>query len=133
MEARVLRLNPSGQPIEWLNWQDSVCLLARELVCWSLGGIVKRARGGFSRFDGRRTVIEVPSIIACYGDSPITYQRAPALTSPALFIAIIINAFTVATSFPMPIYLAIIFIRAVVVAQIVGKMSWLLASVAIPK
>ena len=34
---RVLRLNVSGQPVEWVSWQDAVCLYARELVVWTLG------------------------------------------------------------------------------------------------
>ena len=28
---RVLRLNVSGQPVEWVSWQEAVCLYAREL------------------------------------------------------------------------------------------------------
>ena len=37
---RILRLNVAGQPVEWLSWQDAVCLYARELVVWTLGDAV---------------------------------------------------------------------------------------------
>lgn len=85
MESRILRLNLSGQPLEWLDWQTTVCLYARELVCWSLGGIVHRIRGGYSRIDGRSTAMELPAIIACYGDSHVRYHYTPPLSNSALF------------------------------------------------
>ena len=46
MEPRILRLNMAGQPIEWLNWRECVNLYARDIVSWTLGGIVRRAHGG---------------------------------------------------------------------------------------
>ena len=85
MESRILRLNLSGQPLEWLDWQTTVYLYARELVCWSLGGVVHRIRGGYSRIDGRPTVMELPAIIACYGDSRVRYHYTPPLSNAALF------------------------------------------------
>ncbi len=85
MDARILRLNLSGQPLEWLDWQTTVCLYARDLVCWSLGGMVRRVRGGCSRTSGLSTMIELPAIIACYGDSHVRYQYTPPLSNMALF------------------------------------------------
>ena len=48
----ILRLNKAGQPIDWLTWQDAVCLYSRDLVCWSLGDIIYRVRGGYNRITG---------------------------------------------------------------------------------
>jgi len=31
-QPKILRLNLAGLPIEWLNWQEAVCLYARDLV-----------------------------------------------------------------------------------------------------
>ena len=45
MQAKILRLNVAGQPIEWLNWQQAVCLFARDLVSWTLGDVVKKVIG----------------------------------------------------------------------------------------
>jgi hypothetical protein len=49
---RILRLNVAGQPVEWVSWQDAVCLYARDLVMWTLGDPILEIRCGHSRFDG---------------------------------------------------------------------------------
>ncbi len=94
MEARILRLTAGGQPIEWLHWQEAACLHSRDRVCWSLGGVVKRVIGGYSRLTGLQSQIELPAIIACRGSLPaanssIAYRRqmrlGPPLTNNALF------------------------------------------------
>ena len=85
MDARILRLNIAGQPIEWLHWQECVCLYARGLVSWSLGGVVKKVYGGQSRILGRRTLIDVPAIVACDGTRLTQMKLHPPLTNQALF------------------------------------------------
>lgn len=85
MSAKILRLNVAGQPIEWLDWQEAVCLYARELVAWSLGDIVQQVRGGYSRVSGRRSQIELPSIIACGGERLARPRSSFPLSNPALF------------------------------------------------
>lgn len=85
MQARVLRLNIAGQPIEWLHWQDAVCLYARDLVVWSLGGSVRRVLGGYARASGLRSEINLPAIIACGGSRIARYRQTPPLTNRALF------------------------------------------------
>jgi hypothetical protein len=73
---RILRLNVAGQPIEWVSWQDAVCLYARDLVLWTLGDAILEIRGGHSRFD---------SIIACDGRVVPPARNVPPLTNQALF------------------------------------------------
>lgn len=85
MSAKILRLNLAGQPIEWIDWQEAVCLHARNLVAWSLGDLVRTVRGGRSRLTGRCSVIEVPSIIACGGGQMARPRARYPLTNPALF------------------------------------------------
>ncbi len=85
MEARILRLNIAGQPIEWLNWKDAVCLYARDLVRWSLGGHVRRVYGGHSRVTGLQTHMDLPAIIACGGNRLARMRLVPLLTNQALF------------------------------------------------
>lgn len=82
---QILRLNKAGQPIEWLHWQEAVCLYSRELVCWSLGETIYRIHGGFAQHTGLRTVVELPSIIACGGSHLGSPRGKPALTNRALF------------------------------------------------
>ena len=82
---RILRLNVAGQPIDWVTWQDAVCLYARELVVWAYGESVLRLRGGHSRVDGRQTTLDIRSIIACDGRMVAPTRSAPPLTNTALF------------------------------------------------
>lgn len=85
MEPRILRLNMAGQPIEWLSWKESVCLYARDLVGWSLGGVVRKVKGGRSRLTGKQSSIALPSIIACDGQRLAPMRLQPPLTNTSLF------------------------------------------------
>ena len=82
---RILRLNVSGQPVDWATWQEAVCLHARDLVAWTLGDSVLRLRGGHSRIDGSRTTVDIHSIIACGGRHAPRVRPTPLLTNAALF------------------------------------------------
>ncbi|WP_200821304.1 HNH endonuclease [Oceanicoccus sp. KOV_DT_Chl] len=82
---QILRLNKAGQPIEWLHWQDAVCLYSRDLVCWSLGEPIFRIRGGFNRHLCQQTQVDLPSIIACGGDQLARPKAKPPLSNRALF------------------------------------------------
>ena len=85
MEPKILRLNMAGQPIEWLTWKECVSLYAREIVVWSLGGIVRRAHGGKSRISGLQTYIDLPAIVACDGEKIAPVRQDPPLTNTGLF------------------------------------------------
>ncbi|HEY7771661.1 MAG TPA: HNH endonuclease [Marinagarivorans sp.] len=85
MEAQIMRLNIAGQPIEWLSWREVVCLYARELVVWSLGGEVKRVRGGCSRLTHCASSMSLPAIVACDGVRMAPVRIKPPLTNRALF------------------------------------------------
>ena len=85
MEAQILRLNSAGQPIEWLHWKECVCLYARDLVEWSLGGVVKKVHGGRSRLTGQLSIMELPAIVACGGQRLTPVKKVPPLTNQALF------------------------------------------------
>ena len=85
MSLRILRINTAGAPVEWLSWQQAVCLQARELVNWSYGEEVFRIRGGYSRITGERTVVTLNSIIACKGKVYGKGRKEPPLTNRALF------------------------------------------------
>ncbi|MCV6603911.1 MAG: HNH endonuclease [Porticoccaceae bacterium] len=86
MQPMILRLNLAGQPIEWLGWQDAVCMYSRELVKWTMGDVVQRVHGGFSRFTGERTVVELPSIMACGGERMAKPRTTYPLSNRALFV-----------------------------------------------
>lgn len=85
MSVRILRINTAGIPIEWLSWQEAVCLHARELVTWTYGEEVMEVHGGFSRINGEQTVVTLNSIIACKGKIFAQARKEPPLTNRALF------------------------------------------------
>lgn len=83
MNAKILRLNKAGTPIAWLNWQETATLVVREQVIWSLGDIVLTIHGGYNN-QGQRSVVELPSIVAC--DGKVDERAfAPTLTNSLLF------------------------------------------------
>lgn len=82
---RILRLDISGRPVEWVSWQEAVCLYAREIVVWTLGDAVLRVRGGYSRITSARSSVEIHSIIACDGKVVAPAKGVPPLTNEALF------------------------------------------------
>ncbi|MBD3648458.1 MAG: HNH endonuclease [Pseudomonadales bacterium] len=85
MSVSILRINTAGAPIEWLSWQEAVCLHARELISWTYGEEVMEVHGGFSRMTGEQTVVTLTSIIACKGKVFTRGRKEPPLTNRALF------------------------------------------------
>lgn len=82
---KILRLDLAGQPLEWLSWQEAVCLYARDIVIWTVGDPLLRIRGGHSRLDSQISVMDIHSIIACDGRVIPKDQVTPPLTNIALF------------------------------------------------
>lgn len=85
MSVRILRINTAGHPVEWLSWQEAVCLHARELISWSYGEEVMAVHGGLLRSSGEQTVVRLNSIIACKGRVFAKARKEPPLTNRALF------------------------------------------------
>ena len=83
---RILRLNIAGHPVDWVTWQEAVCLYARDIVVWTLGNPVLRIRGGQSRCDGCQSSLAIHSIIACDGRVLPPQAGVPPLTNQALFV-----------------------------------------------
>ncbi len=83
---KILRLNLAGRPLEWVTWQEAVCLYARDIVQWTLGAPVLRIRGGHSRLDGSPSAVDIHAIIACQGRVVEPARNIPPLTNQALFV-----------------------------------------------
>lgn len=67
MNHQVLRTDISGMPLEWVGYQDAVRLYHLEQVAYTCGSLLYRVRGGICAKTGRRSIIEVNSIIATQG------------------------------------------------------------------
>ncbi len=79
----ILRLDKSGQPMDWLTKRDAVCLYVKDSISWSVGEKKLPIYGGYNR-SGERTVIDLPSIIATEGE--VFYKHfVPPLKNKFLF------------------------------------------------
>ena len=88
MTPLILRLDIAGSPVNWIPWQDAVCLYTRDRVAWSAGDRNFRFHGGICRRTGERSVVEISSIIAIKRSAVHKHlQRAiPPLTNRELFL-----------------------------------------------
>ena len=84
--TRVLSLDAAGRILDWISWQEAVCLYVRDAVAWTLGDPCLTVHGGTNRLLGSQSLIHLHPIIASTGhcrDHAI--DPAPALTNTALF------------------------------------------------
>ncbi len=89
LQHQVLRTDAAGMPLEWIGYQEAVRLYHLGQVAYTCGSLLYRIRGGVNAASGRRSVIEVNSIIATWGNA---HARArdrrhytPPLNNAALF------------------------------------------------
>ena len=83
---RVLSLDAHGRILDWMHWQDAVCLYVRDAVAWTLGDPCITVRGGTCRATGRQSIVELHPIVAARGHAHAkALDPSPALTNTALF------------------------------------------------
>jgi 5-methylcytosine-specific restriction endonuclease McrA len=83
---RVLSLDAHGRILDWMHWQDAVCLYVRDAVAWTLGEPCMTVHGGFNRLSGRQSVLQLHPIVAARGRAQGKgLDPTPALTNTALF------------------------------------------------
>ena len=89
LDQQVLRTNVAGMPIEWMGYRDAVRLYHLDQVAYSCGVLLYEVRGGVNAVTGMRSVIQVSSIVATQGTSPVRDAAArgyvPPLNNDALF------------------------------------------------
>ncbi|MHB1616463.1 MAG: HNH endonuclease [Metallibacterium sp.] len=84
--TRVLALDAGGRILDWISWQDAVCLYVRDAVAWTLGTPCLTVHGGHNRASGRQSIIELHPIVASTGHCRShALDPSPALTNAALF------------------------------------------------
>jgi 5-methylcytosine-specific restriction endonuclease McrA len=82
----ILGLDIAGRPVDWLSWQDAVCLKVREQVAWTAGSETFLLRGGVRNFDGERSYVEINSIMAIRNARAYFRDHVtPVLTNAQLF------------------------------------------------
>ena len=84
--SRILSLDSGGRILDWMSWQDAVCLYVRGAVSWTLGEPCLIVHGGMSRELGVQTTLALHPIVASRSRAKNTLiDPAPALTNQALF------------------------------------------------
>ena len=63
----VLRTDVSGMPLEWIDYREAARLYHQGQVAYVCGTALYRLYGGINACSGRRTVVEVNSIVATVG------------------------------------------------------------------
>lgn len=82
----ILRLDVMGRPVNWMPWQEAVCLYAKNMVAWTAGENMFRLNGGICRLTGEQSHIEINSIIAAKGEyRQFKRDLAPPLNNRELF------------------------------------------------
>jgi len=89
LEQQILRTDAAGMPLEWIDYREAVRLHFTGLIAYRVGNPLFQIRGGINARTRRRSLIEVHSIIATYGNShAIQKMRAdyiPPLNNRTLF------------------------------------------------
>ncbi|GMU43343.1 MAG: HNH endonuclease [Xanthomonadales bacterium] len=84
--TRVLSLDSAGRILDWISWQDAVCLYVRGAVSWTLGQPCLTVHGGHNRDRGEQSLIHLHPIVASRSRARTPGgDPAPALTNQALF------------------------------------------------
>lgn len=76
-------------PLEWIDFREAVRVYHLGQVAYTCGKLLYEIRGGHNAISGRRSIIEVNSIIATNGDSHVLLKArahyVPPLNNQALF------------------------------------------------
>ena len=65
----ILRTDASGMPLEWIDYKRAATLQHLGQVAYTCGEHFIKIRGGVNRLTMERSIIEINSIIATYGNS----------------------------------------------------------------
>jgi 5-methylcytosine-specific restriction endonuclease McrA len=89
ISQQVLRTDVAGMPLEWIDYREAVRLYHTEQVAYACGTYLYTVCGGYSAHTGRRSAVDVSSIIATYGTSQglafVRDRYVPPLNNRTLF------------------------------------------------
>lgn len=83
LAQQVLRTDVAGMPLEWIDYREAARLYHTQQVAYACGTLLFCVRGGVNAHSGRRSRIEVNSIIATQG-GVLSLDRNSASYSPPL-------------------------------------------------
>jgi hypothetical protein len=85
----ILRADVAGMPLEWVDYKEAARLYTQGQVAYAVGTPLYNLRGGFNAASGRRSVLEINSIIATVGTTAnpgnTRHDYVPPLNNQTLF------------------------------------------------
>ncbi len=85
----ILRADVAGMPLEWVDYKEAARLYTQGQVAYAVGSLLFRLRGGYNAATGKRTVLELSSIIATIGHTAnpgnTRHDYVPPLNNQTLF------------------------------------------------
>jgi 5-methylcytosine-specific restriction endonuclease McrA len=89
LQQQILRTDIAGMPLDWIDYREAVRLHFLGQVAYVCGSRLYRIHGGINALTHQRSLIELNSIIATYGDTKalmkLRTHYIPPLNNPALF------------------------------------------------
>ena len=89
LSQMVLRTDVAGMPLEWIDYKEAARLYHQEQVAYTCGSLLYELYGGVNARSGRRTVLEVNSIVATVGHTGnpgnTRHDYVPPLNNQTLF------------------------------------------------
>ena len=83
-QHRILRLTKCGRPFDWVTPEEASHLIVKDLVLWTVSEEpLMQLRGGINKL-GKRTTLDIPSIIATKGKRH-PFHITPPLSNTLLF------------------------------------------------
>lgn len=82
LSQQVLRTDASGIPLEWIDFREAVRIYHLDQVVFALGRPLYRIHGGYNAISGRRSIVQVNSIVGTHGDSRALLKSRAHYTPP---------------------------------------------------
>ncbi len=82
LNHQILRVDPSGMPLDWVSYQEAVKLYFLDKVLYSCGKPLYQLRGGVNSVTGKQSTLEISSIIATISENMNSHERLYSYTPP---------------------------------------------------
>nr|WP_172838726.1 HNH endonuclease [Solemya velesiana gill symbiont] len=82
LQQQILRTDAAGIPLEWIDYRNAVRLYFLDQVAYSCGQVLYRIHGGINAITRQRSIVEVNTIIATYGNSQVMDKMRRDYTPP---------------------------------------------------
>lgn len=86
-QPMILKTDPGGRPIRWVDVRAAAAYMLRDEVAWASAATAVVLHGGTCARTGRRSRLDIPSIVAVSSARAAYYDHTvPRLTNEALFL-----------------------------------------------